>query len=217
MCSGATRLSHDMSPLSSLLRLIQCAVSCRALATALKSHTFPRSSQTFLFSSLRLLVRFVFQLFVRIFIVNFYFITTEVKSSGTLAKRNRASSKNRNLDSSRKLLEEIGKDLGISGDNLEAWYNITEAELLRHGGITLGLGKRSSLSSLVKSVFPEHQWDSSRFLQFVGVNGESVLLCYFFLNFTFLFLILYLGNLKWRENKSGRLKGDAESLLAPSW
>jgi hypothetical protein len=77
----------------------------------------------------------------------------------------RGGSRKRALESHRKLIVDIGKRLGI-GENLEAWYKVTEADLLRHGGINLGLAKRTSLYKLLNALYREHEWDPSKFKQF---------------------------------------------------
>jgi hypothetical protein len=88
----------------------------------------------------------------------------------------------------RKLIEDLGSRLGISGDNLDAWYTVTEAQILQRGGLKLGLGKRSSLYTLIKSVFPEHSWDSEKFVRYrrlPKIPTPSV-----FPFFTFLFILI---------------------------
>jgi hypothetical protein len=77
---------------------------------------------------------------------------------------------------SRKLVfESIGKRLGI-GDNLEGWYKINEADLLRYVGSNVRRGlKRSSISNLLKSVYPEHSWDSKKFEHARSVSNVFLL------------------------------------------
>jgi hypothetical protein len=91
--------------------------------------------------------------------------TKNVNDSEASTKQ-KAKSKKQKLILEQRTIESIGKRLGISADNLKAWYKVTEPELLRYGGIKLGLGNRPSLRNLLRRVFPAHKWDAKKFLQF---------------------------------------------------
>jgi hypothetical protein len=93
----------------------------------------------------------------------------EVKYTGKRGPKLKRLKKKRRWTSERalKAVEDVEKGLGISADNLEAWYKVTEAELVRYGGMNLSHhGKRLSLYNLLKSVYPGHKWDASSFVNF---------------------------------------------------
>lgn len=64
----------------------------------------------------------------------------------------------------RALLLDIASKLGIKEGDFESWYNVNTEDIITNGGAYLLVMHRSSISLLLKSVFPEHQWDSSKFV-----------------------------------------------------
>lgn len=78
------------------------------------------------------------------------------------AKRPQSYWKSR--ENQRKFMEELGRKLGISPDDFEAWYKVTTFDLIENGASTLLVRYyQSSPTKLITSIFPEHQWDRARF------------------------------------------------------
>jgi hypothetical protein len=74
----------------------------------------------------------------------------------------------------KRYLSSISKSLGFDADNLEQWYSVDPADVFTHNG-KLVLQSFPRLIDLMKSVFPNHQWDPSRFLrqQVKSLSTES--------------------------------------------
>jgi len=60
-------------------------------------------------------------------------------------------------------LKQIGLDLGIQEDNLERWYDMTNGDIITHGGGSLLVYHNSSIVSLLNAVYPDHDWDPTQF------------------------------------------------------
>jgi hypothetical protein len=58
---------------------------------------------------------------------------------------------------------EIGKKLGISENQLEKWYEVTQKEVIENGGSTLLKINGFSLPKLLKVAFPEFNWNDGNF------------------------------------------------------
>jgi hypothetical protein len=61
-------------------------------------------------------------------------------------------------------LIELGRKLGISPEDSEAWYKVSIPDLLRHGGHSLLMKRNYSFLHLLQSVYPNISWFPSRFL-----------------------------------------------------
>ena len=68
------------------------------------------------------------------------------------------------LENQLNFVRELGEKLGISdGESLDKWYAITNRMVREKGGGSLLQQYKGSLSALLASVYPQHQWDPSRF------------------------------------------------------
>lgn len=63
----------------------------------------------------------------------------------------------------REFLVEVGKKMGIEEGDLEAWYKVSSEDLAKHGAMYLLVLHKSSLSTLLRAVFSEHNWDLAKF------------------------------------------------------
>lgn len=68
-------------------------------------------------------------------------------------------------DTQREYLESIGLKLGIQKGEFGKWYKVTNDAVIRGGGSTLLAMHAFSVSRMVSSLFPEHQWDASLFVK----------------------------------------------------
>lgn len=60
---------------------------------------------------------------------------------------------------------QLGQDLGISPTEQSPWYRLSTAEIRRRGGFGLLRLHDGSVSKILQSVFPEFQWDLSKFVR----------------------------------------------------
>lgn len=67
----------------------------------------------------------------------------------------------KDITNHKKFLLELAGTLGIT--SLEGWYGVSKEDFVRNGGSYLIRIHNSSVRSLLQSVFPEHDWDASKF------------------------------------------------------
>ncbi len=58
-------------------------------------------------------------------------------------------------------MDQLAKKMNIK--DLSEWYSVTWREMVLHGAATLLLKYNGSPRKLLQSVYPEYQWDSSKF------------------------------------------------------
>lgn len=60
-------------------------------------------------------------------------------------------------------MDRIGLKLGIKQGEYDAWYNVRTADIVKHGGRTILVQHKNSVSNLLMDVYTEHHWDLSKF------------------------------------------------------
>lgn len=68
-----------------------------------------------------------------------------------------------NIDNQRAFVLKLGKKLGIPENQYEEWYKVQKKDVISHGGGVLIRRHNGSISGLLKTVFPEHEWDDAKF------------------------------------------------------
>lgn len=84
-------------------------------------------------------------------------------------------------ETQKRVLFEIGAKLGISPENLDGWYEVTSNKFIASGGAVLLNYHGRSLSRLLETLIPDHQWDAMKFkrrprdIQGDLIQGEETL------------------------------------------
>ena len=69
------------------------------------------------------------------------------------------------IENQRAFLEALGKKLGIEKSEKEKWYHLTTRKIISNGGRSLLKRHGDSVSRMLASVFPEMDWDTSKFFK----------------------------------------------------
>ena len=76
------------------------------------------------------------------------------------------------LDNQRAFLKQLSQKL--KHESMEDWYKITPNEITSNGGDVLLQQYKSSVRKMLESVFPDYQWNLSKFDRFPKVINSLI-------------------------------------------